>query len=119
MKINDICLSDLIRRGEAIEMIQSMQVSLGGREIFHPEAKKSVLNLLDELPTVDAEPVRHGAWTPKKVDAITTEFECSECGRTVTLTNDYFGKAPDYASSYYPYCHCGAKMDGKRNAEST
>ena len=61
----------------------------------------------------DAEPVRPGRWLPKKVGAVTTEFECSECGRTVTLANDYFGKAPKYESSYYPYCHCGAKMDAE------
>lgn len=69
------------------------------------------MRLINNAPAIDAEPVRHGYWLPKKIGAVTTEFECSECGRTVTRANDYFGKATKYASSYYPYCHCGAKMD--------
>lgn len=77
------------------------------------EIVESILTTIKSAPTIDAEPVRHGAWTPKEVGAITTEFECSECGRTVTLTNDYFGKATNYASSSYPYCHCGAKMESE------
>lgn len=64
----------------------------------------------DGVELVEYAEVRHGRWVPKKVDAVTTKFECSECGRTVALANDYFGKATKYASSYYPYCHCGAKM---------
>lgn len=56
---------------------------------------------IDEQPTVDAEPVRHGRWIYKWFDSY-----CSACGwenksDTVTrIRNDY------------PYCpHCGAKMD--------
>ena len=75
------------------------------------EAVSDFERIVDSMLTIDAEPVRHGYWLPKKIGAVTTEFECSECGRTVTRANDYFGKATKYASSYYPYCHCGAKMD--------
>ena len=48
---------DLISRADAIDIIRSMTISLGGNEIFHPEAKKSVLGVLDEIAVVDAEPV--------------------------------------------------------------
>lgn len=61
------------------------------------------------------EPVRHGQWIPKNVDAIVTKFKCSECGRTVRCGNDYFGKPTKYVSSTFPYCHCGAKMDGDKD----
>lgn len=52
-------------------------------------------------PTVDAEPVKHGYWII--IDDV--EFftaKCSVCGRIedTRLINDY------------PYCHCGARMDG-------
>ena len=50
--------NDLISRAEAIDIIQSMTISLGGKEIFHPEAKKSVVGALDEIAAIDAEPVR-------------------------------------------------------------
>lgn len=60
-----------------------------------------VPNILRNLPTVDAEPVRRGQWIYKWFDSY-----CSVCGwenkaDTVTrIRNDY------------PYCpHCGAKMD--------
>lgn len=68
--------------------------------------------LLETVPAVDAEIIRHGRWIPNKVGAVETKFECSECGRTVILGNDYFAKATEYASHSFPYCHCGAKMDG-------
>ena len=53
-------------------------------------------NEIMRFPTVDAEPVRHGEWI--KVDDYAVM--CSECGK--------------YEKWIYPYCHCGAKMDGRR-----
>lgn len=90
---------DLISRAEAIDIIRSMTISLGGKEIFHPEAKKSVLGALDEIAAIDAEPVRHGYWIPQ--DNTHTKFMCSDCkGRN----HDGSGK----------YCsECGCKMDGE------
>ena len=68
-----------------------------------------------KFPAADVAPVRHGRWLeqhgesylvfPMKYDEdglpvlqpyIT--YECSECGKVV--------------SKQYPYCNCGAKMDG-------
>lgn len=92
--------NDLISRAEAIDVIRSMTISLGGVEIFHPEAKKSVLSALDDLADVDAEPVRHGTWD-KMVYTDTGTFagyKCSICGLG--------------ARKKFKYCHCGAKMDG-------
>lgn len=66
---------------------------------------------IDAAPTVEAQPVRHGRWIPKYVGAVVTKFQCSECPRTVEVANDYFGKPTKFASSKYPYCHCGTKMD--------
>lgn len=58
----------------------------------------AVLESIDEQPTIEAEPVRHGRWNE--------DGRCTVCG----------GHAPYYAmaSTYYesPYCfECGAKMD--------
>lgn len=63
-------------------------------------------------PAADVAPVAHGQWCVSKIRSIETVFYCSECKRTVTVGNDFFGEAPKSVSAAYPYCHCGAKMDG-------
>lgn len=65
----------------------------------------AILDSIDEQPTIEAEPVRHGYWIERdgifkdgviKVD----HLECSECGKTQRRYRDT------------PYCpNCGAKMD--------
>lgn len=89
--------NDLISRAEAIDIIRSMTISLGGKEIFHPEAKKSVVGALDEIAAVDAEPVRHGRWI--RQDNTFTRYMCSEC------ESKNHGGHENYCPS------CGAKMD--------
>lgn len=68
-----------------------------------------------EAPTVDVEPIVHGQWLVKKNNFDATIFKCSKCFRTIEVMNDYFGIPTKHASHYYPYCHCGAKMDGENN----
>ena len=52
---------------------------------------------IDDAPTVEAEPVRHGRWT------VTRWFvQCSECGEAFPLT----------PTNYCP--NCGAKMDERK-----
>lgn len=52
--------------------------------------------VIDSMPTIEAEPVRHGNW----VNSFVGMYACSKCG-----VNDRFG-----LSRYCP--NCGAKMDG-------
>ena len=56
-------------------------------------------NALFDLPTIEAEPVKHGRWIALKITERPFRgfYMRSECNE-VTI------KA-------YPYCHCGAKMD--------
>ena len=35
-------------------------------------------------------------------------YRCSECGRTVEIDSQQYNKVAEK----YPYCHCGAKMEG-------
>ena len=62
------------------------------------EGRIVVCGMLDDAPTIDAEPVKHGWWIKLDRDIAV----CSECGRheNALLVDSY------------PYCHCGAKMDG-------
>lgn len=43
-------MDDYISRKETMEAISALTVYLGGESIFHPEAKKSVLNAIDDIP---------------------------------------------------------------------
>lgn len=104
----DALLSQVKRSREKNPYIGWM---LGTLNAVYDFTHRDVLNLINSAPTIDAKPMRHGQWIPKKVDAIETEFQCSECGRTVECGNDYFGKPTKHVSSTFPYCHCGAKMD--------
>lgn len=71
--------------------------------------KAMIVDLVDEQPTVDAEPIRHGHWIFNPKDAIEMMFtlpKCSECG----------AESPNGGN----YCsNCGAKMDEVEDAEKT
>lgn len=70
------------------------------------------LQSISDMPAADVAEVVYGQWCVSKIRSIETVFYCSECKRTVTVGNDFFGEAPRNVSAAYPYCHCGAKMDG-------
>lgn len=70
------------------------------------------LQSISDMPAADVAEVVHGQWCVSKIRSIETVFYCSECKRTVTVGNDFFGEAPRNVSAAYPYCHCGARMDG-------
>ena len=58
-------------------------------------------DVIDEQPTVDAEPVKHGRWIEDKYGIP----HCSECG---TINN----------TVYKAYCsNCGARMDEQQEVE--
>lgn len=68
-------------------------------------------NDIARFPTIEAEPVRHGEWieyrtydadTEPGYESYTAKYRCSECGR--------------YELEMEPYCNCGAKMDGGKDA---
>lgn len=58
-----------------------------------------VAGMVDEMPAVDAVPVRHGCWSEHK-DYPGLAWLCSECGNFTTVR-----------SYYCP--NCGARMDEK------
>lgn len=58
------------------------------------------LYTVKEMPTVDAEPVRHGKW----IRDVNNLYGCSECMQRETMS-------PKKLKNYCP--NCGAKMDGE------
>lgn len=64
-------------------------------------------NDIMRFPIADVEEVRHGKWIYKgHHEMMGHAFECSVCERWM------FANSPDHVVEEYPYCHCGAKMDG-------
>lgn len=59
---------------------------------------------IDEQPTIDAQPVRHGKWRHLGGD----EWCCTVCGEVIYTEGSW-------EKPTHKYCHeCGAKMDGER-----
>lgn len=80
------------------------------REHFDTYADYShAFDMIDNAPTIDAEPVRHGRWVERWVDNKHRigDMECSVCGAPML-------DCPSY-SLYCPWC--GARMDAERKEE--
>lgn len=60
-----------------------------------------------KIPTADVVEVVHGEWQQNKYHK--SIYYCSKCGRHIED-----GSQNPY--KHFPYCHCGAKMDGKGDA---
>ena len=84
-------------------------VSTAGQYYFYSQDE------VDNAPTIDAEPVRHGRWI-KMSDADGHYYACSECGEELyrewsfDRQFDIFPKKKSIDKTQF--CpHCGAKMD--------
>ena len=82
------------------EELTTLNVILGGKLIFHPEARKSVLEAIEMRETLDYAPVVHGEWI--RQDDTYTKFQCGEC------------KSKNFDRRWVFCPLCGAKMDGEK-----
>lgn len=65
------------------------------------QIRRAIKEMIDDAPTVDAEPVRHGRWKQSK--HYPHIIICDECGEPYELSN---------SMEHWNYCpNCGAKMD--------
>lgn len=132
-------MNDLISRGELLEAIRSMTVTMGGRELFLPSLKDAVIDAISiapavsptewiewytdqikhefhyrivrEDPAVDAVPVRYGRWVDKKRWSMGKWHKWLECSEC--NYQDYNLETYDAIPFAGPsnYCpNCGAKM---------
>lgn len=69
-------------------------------------------NALDFIPAADVAPVVHGRWELLHKGGWTSVFVCSVCGRRETIAESESYNSQLKMPRKYPYCHCGAKMDG-------
>lgn len=123
-------MSDYISRETAIKAAEhaygewnlAMAAADGARQINlvykRQELLKAVASVFEIVPAADVEPVRRGKWNIRLADETTLCLECSICGRKVdNIDLHNLLEAGEYgeACRRYPYCHCGAKMQGAEN----
>lgn len=106
-------MAEYIEREAAIAIIEEKQKELcpvgryGRGYVYGSDREKydawdEIIDALENIPAADAVPVVHAWWVSfLDGDHIMPEryYRCSRCGRV--------------ESRRQPYCHCGAKMDGK------
>ena len=84
-------------------------------ELFYKQVEYGATDLMDafddalqDAKTVDAVEVVHGQWEQVQRWATKAKYRCSVCGREIM-------SAVSVNIEKYPYCHCGAKMDGEKD----
>lgn len=92
-------MDDLISREVAAKILRARaNMSVGtSKAVFYAAA-----GMIDKLPAVDAEPVRHGEWRRYPECGVT---RCSVCDWSIEEC---------FSSNYCP--NCGAKMDAEVKA---
>ena len=103
--------SDEIKRCKCVPLVGSCETNY-----------KDLDEVLNEAPTADVVEVRHGEWEIKAESyRIVDDFDeelyvvCPYCKRRFWVPYELSdNKILEYARENYPYCHCGAKMDGER-----
>ena len=110
-----------IERETALEFVLNNTPHINGETTM-----KCVARAIKEVPTADVVEVRHGEWEIKArsyrmLDDYDEELyvECPYCKRTFYAPYEFDDeKIIAYARENYPYCHCGAKMDGERKEQN-
>ena len=75
------------------------------------ETIKEDMKIVNRIPTMEAEPVRHGRWAwTQEVCEDNYSLNCSSCGSP--CPGDYDDEDETYRYHRYHYCpNCGCKMD--------
>lgn len=109
-------MTDYIKREDAIEAIENTdwyhinsqaEMVYGANSDLHQAwySANDIYSAVENVPTADVAPVRHGWWMeePYKDDIIV--YRCSECIKAHTMT-------AKGNKAHFNYCpNCGAKMD--------
>lgn len=92
-------MTDLISRRAAIKAIDDLPNCYNGYSDTYDKA--CIIGVLEELPPIDAVPVKHGKWIWDDEG-----YHCSECFYHA------YGETGSILSNEWHYCpNCGAKME--------
>lgn len=90
---------DLISRAAAVDILQARaEMAMGTPKIVFEASAK----ILEKLPSVDVEPVKHGRWEHLGGD----EWRCTNCGEIIHTEGSWEKPTSKYCRE------CGAKMGG-------
>lgn len=100
-------MSDLIRRDEAIRMLDEYIKPFVGLIGDMGSSINGAREIIKSIPT--AEP-KVGKWVriTQDVGIRPHQYMCSECHRIIEYSSS---ESPQLLIMKYPYCHCGAKME--------
>ena len=100
-------MSDLISKEETISYIENWKEV---NKYYHPYTKNTnipideVIQVIKDVPSNNQ---KTGHWKLDVQSPVGGMYKCSECGRLLYLFSE------DNILEKYPYCHCGAKMEGE------
>lgn len=78
---------------------------------MHVEGFQTIKKMtIDAMPTVDAEPIRHGKWIDIDSQTYTWKVRCDQCGHDRSMMSTQ-GRYPKYCEN------CGSKMDAQEDEE--
>lgn len=97
-------MADYIERAPIMGALTSSATQAAIRAMSGEEVYIYFLGLVNAAPAADVAPVIRGTWQLLRHDKYSDVYQCSECGRKVSLTH---GRG---VAEHYPYCHCGARM---------
>lgn len=96
-------MNDLISRHAAIDALERKKDKNASGDIggFYNKIIQNDIDALMQLPSADAEPLRHGQWIRRKTATHHGELYCSICEEESPI------------QMLWRYCpNCGAEMDG-------
>lgn len=76
------------------------------------EFAEDCMAILELVEAKEREQVRHGRWIRQQSGFGYSVWKCSICGRVLLPQTSPLLSNMEHLNDLYPYCHCGAKMDG-------
>ena len=104
--------NEYVRKQDALERFYDSISGVPASSVEHvSEYANKMMRRIQNLEPADVVPVIHGKWLP--IVSYNNTYKCSECGRLLVNITDGL----NVVAKHYPYCHCGAKMDGKNQKQ--
>ena len=91
------------------------RLGLGQHSLVEKVFADGVYAVIDSIPAADVAPVVHGRWKLLRKGDWTSVFVCSVCGRRASIAESESYNSQLKMPREYPYCHCGARMDGNES----